>query len=112
MSQRGSRAGSPTASGKASRAASPPPGGIARTGSATPAAASSQPAATGDFPTAAEIAKHVPKEGISVNALIAVFKGRVDKATKIQEFIAQVRKVAKNDPNKKGLLVPKSQPLS
>lgn len=67
-------------------------------------------AGSGDFPTAAEIAKHVPKEGISINALINIFKGRVDKATRSQEFIAEVKKVAKQDATKKGMLVPKVQP--
>jgi transcription initiation factor TFIIF subunit alpha len=91
LSQRGSRAGSPAVS----RAQSPP----ARSPNATPAA--------GGFPTAAEIAAAVPKEGITIKALLQVFDGRFSKA-RSGDFIAEVKKITKLHPTVKSLLVPKN----
>ncbi|KIW08330.1 uncharacterized protein PV09_01247 [Verruconis gallopava] len=106
LSQRGSRAASPTASGQVSRAGSPSARSPA--GSSTPAPGAAQ----AGFPTAAEIARHVPKEGITIQGLLNVFKGRFDKKERFKDFVAEVKKVTKLHPTTKGLLVPKVAPAS
>lgn len=105
LSQRGSRQVSPSAS----RAASPP-GNRSPARGATPNPASGTSGASGasgnkEFPTAAEIAAAVPKEGISIQGLLAIFRGRVDKAQN-GRFIGEVKKLTRMDARK--LLVLKS----
>jgi transcription initiation factor TFIIF subunit alpha len=106
LSQRGSRGPSPSGS----RAASPPPGrtgsGARSPGSATPVPSSQAPPA-GGFPTAEEIAKHIPQDGISIKVLIDIFKSRIPKM-QAQAFIGEAKKVARQDKDRKGWMVPKT----
>ena len=73
---------------------------------ASPPAAGGGSSALG-LPTAEEIAQKVPKEGITVGDLLAIFRRRVPKE-KAQDFIREVRKVAKTSGDQKGLMVLKN----
>jgi transcription initiation factor TFIIF subunit alpha len=80
--------GSPTASANTSRAGSPVPG----------SPAPSQP----KLPTAKEIYESLPPKGMGIQALIGLFKGRVDKDNS-KVFISIVKAVSSFDNQRKWL---------
>ncbi|KAG9205007.1 hypothetical protein G6514_009466 [Epicoccum nigrum] len=80
--------GSPTASANTSRAGSPVPG----------SPAPSQP----KLPTAKEIYESLPPQGMGIQALIGLFKGRVDKDNS-KVFISIVKAVSSFDNQRKWL---------
>jgi transcription initiation factor TFIIF subunit alpha len=90
---------SPSGSPGASRAGSPAVSSqLNGSRAASPDAASPKPA----MPTAKEIYETLPSQGISIQALIAKFKGRVDK-TNSATFIKLVKAVSSFDKGKSWL---------
>lgn len=87
----GNSSGSPTASASTSRAGSPAPGSPAAAGQQTP-----------KLPTAREIYDSLPAEGMGIQALIGMFKGRVDKDNS-KVFISIVKAVSSFDNARKWL---------
>jgi transcription initiation factor TFIIF subunit alpha len=83
--------GSPTASASTSRAGSPAPPG-------SPAASSAAP----KLPSAKEIYDSLPPQGMGIQALIGLFKGRVDKDNS-KTFISIVKAVSSFDGQRKWL---------
>ncbi|KAF2153296.1 Rap30/74 interaction domain-containing protein [Myriangium duriaei CBS 260.36] len=100
-----SRDASPGGSTPVSRAGSPPPRSA---GAATPTSAGGLAAVPPGFPSADEVRAAIPPNGISITDLIRRFRGQIPRTTEANAaFITLVKKVGRNAPNDRKLIVQK-----